>query len=285
MAGIVDGSGRSKRFARGEPGIDVVRNPPEIDEFFDRRSNTQLAVARGFRSRRAETSTPKQMLYPRVLSHRISGRAGLEGSPIIPQHPDRNERISGQESRPRRTITDAANCVIDDVFCEAWMRVAHPEPSRRSATNYKKEIAARAPNRGALRRFRRATSLEMRGGALKHRLRRQLARHHRVVNPLGAEAVDESAGIADQHHAIVHGPLKRSADGDQRRREMLPGRGAGQHSTPAERRNKALLNVIGRLCDLAAVVIEDETDTDIHMRTLRKYVGIAMRVSVSVRHP
>ena len=53
----------------GNLRIDVVGNPPEVDELLDGRNDTQLAVARGLRSRRAETRTPKQMLNPQVLSH------------------------------------------------------------------------------------------------------------------------------------------------------------------------------------------------------------------------
>jgi hypothetical protein len=57
-------------------------------------------------------------------------------------------------------------------------------------------------------------AVETRWSPLKDRVCGQLARNHRIVNSLSAEAIDKSAGVANQHDPILNGPLERAADRD-----------------------------------------------------------------------
>ncbi len=113
----------------------------------------------------------------------------------------------------------------------------------------------------------------------------QLARHHRVVDALRGERVDEAARVARKQHAAVGSRPERPADRNQVRREVLSIRSAVQHAGADERRHEPFLQRVRPARHLALEVREQAPDADVHVVRLRKHVRVAVQSLVRVRDP
>src|SRR5439155_20847419 len=74
---------------------------------------------------------------------------------------------------------------------------------------------------------------------------RQVARHHRVINAFGAEAVDEPACIAGDECSRGPGPTNRPANRNQKRREAVAARATLKEAVALEQLDQSLLQGVG----------------------------------------
>src|SRR2546430_15147845 len=101
-------------------------------------------------------------------------------------------------------------------------------------------------------------------------LARELAGHHRVVDPLTRVAVDEPRGVAADEHAVGVRPCEGAAEREPVCLEVLWIRAAVDDASAARVLHEARVVLARRTAELRLEEGEEEADARVHVMALRE---------------